>query len=105
MRTKHEYLKYFVHSSVTFPLGPHIVSAIFSNVVSAFSSANVHRAVAELISLWPSTAEASTHFPTSACVICAGQNGTGSGFSPSKVVSIAPFCQCLIYLPLNIGSM
>ena len=75
-----------------------LLTLIFSNVVIALSSANIDRAVAELINLWPSTTEARTHPLTSACVTYVGQNGTGSNISPSTL-----FFPCIILSVLNLS--
>jgi hypothetical protein len=45
------------------------------------------RAVAQVISRRPVTAEARVRVRVNPCGICGGQSGTGTGFSPSSSVS------------------
>jgi hypothetical protein len=41
----------------------------------------------QVVSCWPLTVEAQVHAQVSPCGIYAGQSGTGTGFSPSPLVS------------------
>jgi hypothetical protein len=51
------------------------------------------RAMAQVVSRRPLTAEARVRVPVNPCGICGGQSGTGTGFSPSS--SVFP-CQYII---------
>jgi hypothetical protein len=56
------------------------------------------RAVARAVSHRPLTAEARVRIRVSSCGICGGQNGTGTGFSPSFSVFL---CQYYSIIPLD----
>jgi hypothetical protein len=51
------------------------------------------RAMAKVVSCWSLTVEARARARINPCVICGGQSGTGTGFSPSSSVSS---CQYII---------
>jgi hypothetical protein len=53
----------------------------------------IRRAMAQVVSRRPLTAEALVSAPVNPCRICGGQSGTGTGFSPSS--SVFP-CQYII---------
>jgi hypothetical protein len=44
------------------------------------------RAIAQVVSRRPLTAEARVRAPVNPCGICGGQSGTGTGFSPSSTI-------------------
>jgi hypothetical protein len=50
---------------------------------------NKDRAMTQVVSRRPLTAEARVHARVKPCGICRGQSGTGTGFPPSSLVSPA----------------
>jgi hypothetical protein len=65
----------------------HLYRCIYIEVTSSVSG----RAMAQVVSRRPLTAEARVRARVNPCGICGGQSGTGIGFSPSS--SVFP-CQC-----------
>jgi hypothetical protein len=67
----------------------------FTRVLASFSTKCMHfgRAMAQVVSRRPLTAEAQVRVEVNPCGICGGQSGTGTGFSPSS--SAFP-CQYII---------
>jgi hypothetical protein len=61
--------------------------------LSQINAAPNGRAMAQVVSCWPLTAEARVHARVNPCGICGGQSGTGTGFSLSS--SVFP-CQYII---------
>jgi hypothetical protein len=69
-----------------------------SLAVTGFETRTIHsvtdhegRAMAQAVSRRPLTAEARFRSGVSPCGICGGQNGTGTGFSPSNSVLSCQF--------------
>jgi hypothetical protein len=52
-------------------------------VTGVFVSVEVGRAMAQVVSRRPLTAEARLRDRVNPCGVCGGQSGTGTGFSPS----------------------
>jgi hypothetical protein len=61
--------------------------------LSLYSGLLLGRAMAQVVSRWPLTTEARVRARVNPYGICGGQNGTGTGFSPSS--SVFP-CQYII---------